>query len=282
MQERFVLGVMIGLISYSFLYLGKGIQKYAVDGITATKSLKTKHSGIWIFGTVLTALPVFLQWTALLFAPIKMIAPLEGFGLIVLLVFSRFFLKEKITALEITGTAAVIAGIILIAVFFEENPVSRPVFNPVPIYFLLFPLLALECIILVLCIRAGWPAAGYVIGFSAGTAMALQTLSKRISSIPGFALYGSIGVFVFAPLTLFITQLGFTRARAVEVVPAFTSASIIVATLSGFFILSERLLPPQIIGIILVSAGAVCMTAFRNRTGRTPASKGGKPLRSRS
>ena len=108
---------------------------------------------------------------------------------------------------------------------------------------------------------------GYIIGFTAGTAMAFQTLAKRISTVPGFPVYGIIGVIVFAPLTLFITQVGFARSKANQVVPAFTAASIVVATVSGYLILGERLLPPQFAGIFLVAAGAVFMTAFR-KTGQ--------------
>ena len=260
---------MIGLVSYASLYIGKGIQKHAVDGIKEAKSLKTKHSGVWIIGTVLTALPVFLQWGALLFAPIKLIAPLEGIGLIVLLVFSYRFLREKITAVEIAGSAAVIAGIFLIALFLKEGTAAAEEVAASRLLYILLPLALAETVLVLFCLRLRMPVTGYMIGFTAGTAMAFQTLSKRISTVPGFPIFGIIGVIVFAPLTLFITQVGFARAKANQVVPAFTAASILVATLSGYLILGERLLPPQFAGIILVAAGAVCMTAFRKPAART-------------
>jgi len=70
------IGLIIGILAYVLLYLGKGIQKYAIEGLKIDKSIKFKHSGIWIFGTVLTTTYFFVQWAALFFAPINIIAPL--------------------------------------------------------------------------------------------------------------------------------------------------------------------------------------------------------------
>ena len=47
------IGLIIGILAYVMLYLGKGIQKYAIEGFKIDKSIKSKHSGTWIFGTVL-------------------------------------------------------------------------------------------------------------------------------------------------------------------------------------------------------------------------------------
>lgn len=84
------MGLIIGIIAYIAVYVGKGIQKYAIEGLKVDKTVKSKHSGIWIVGTILTSSYFFLQWIALLFAPINIIAPLEGIGLITLLFFSYY------------------------------------------------------------------------------------------------------------------------------------------------------------------------------------------------
>ena len=264
-QQRIFLGLTIGLVSYSSLYLGKGIQKYAVEGIKSAKTLKTKHSGIWIAGTVLTALPVFLQWAALLFAPVNLIAPLEGIGLIILLLYASRKLKENISFTEAAAAGLVTLGIFLTAFFSRNGFTAGPdgtgsVSLPRVLYFLL-PLAVFEAVLVFSALKFRLKSAGYIIGFTAGTVMAFQTLSKRISGFSGFAVYGIIGVVIFAPLTLFITQLGFTRADASKVVPAFTASSILTATAAGVLILSEQIAPVQIAGTALVAAGAVIMTA---------------------
>ncbi|MCD6570284.1 MAG: hypothetical protein J7L53_06235, partial [Deltaproteobacteria bacterium] len=68
---RILFGLILGVISYISLYTGKGIQKYAIEGFKADRTIKikSKHSGIWIFGTILTALFMFIQWAALNYAP---------------------------------------------------------------------------------------------------------------------------------------------------------------------------------------------------------------------
>jgi drug/metabolite transporter (DMT)-like permease len=264
-QQRIFLGLTIGLISYSTLYLGKGIQKFAVEGIKSAKTLKTKHSGIWIVGTVLTTLPAFLQWAALLLAPVNLIAPMEGIGLIILLFYASRKLHEKISIIEAAAVGLVILGIFLTA-FFSRGDFATgadrtgSISLPRVLYFLL-PLTAVETILVLVALKLRLRTSGYILGFTAGTVMAFQTLSKRISGFPGFAVHGIIGVVIFASLTIFVTQLGFTRAEASQVVPAFTAASIITATAAGVLILSEKIAPAQIAGTALVAAAVVVMTA---------------------
>ena len=89
-----IIGFFIGIIAYTLLYLGKGFQKYGIEILKEEKSLK--NSIIWIFGTILTSLYMFIQWLALLYAPINIIAPLDAFGLIILMLFSYFVLKEGV------------------------------------------------------------------------------------------------------------------------------------------------------------------------------------------
>ena len=84
------MGLVLGIIAYLSQYLGKGIQKFAIEGYKHRGKYagKGKNTGIWIFGTLLTAIYMFIQWIALIFAPINLIAPIEGLGLIVLVFFS--------------------------------------------------------------------------------------------------------------------------------------------------------------------------------------------------
>lgn len=35
------------------LYVGKGIKNYAIEGLKVDNSIKSKHSGTWIFGIIL-------------------------------------------------------------------------------------------------------------------------------------------------------------------------------------------------------------------------------------
>jgi uncharacterized membrane protein len=111
-----IIGVFIGGFAYILQYIGKGIQKYAIEGFKEQKTIKTKHSGYWILGTILTSLFVFVQWIPLVFfhTPMNIIAPLEGIGLISLILFSYFVLKESVGRLEMLGISYIISGTVLI------------------------------------------------------------------------------------------------------------------------------------------------------------------------
>jgi uncharacterized membrane protein len=87
MGFELLLGLLLGILAYSFLYLAEGIEKYAIEGIKEVKTLKSKNSFIWIIGVLFNAIYMFVQWEALKHAPISLIAPLNGFGLVVLLIF---------------------------------------------------------------------------------------------------------------------------------------------------------------------------------------------------
>jgi drug/metabolite transporter (DMT)-like permease len=111
--------------------------------------------------------------------------------------------------------------------------------------------------------KTGHRFEGVVFGFTAGTMMAFQSISKRISTISEALLPGIILTCIFAILTLLITQIGFTRAKASQVVSSFTSASILVASVASIFILSESMNGLQFLGIAAVVMGVLFITIFR-------------------
>ncbi len=271
-------GISIGLISYLLLYIGKGIQKYAIEGFKESKddptkekrkkTVKTaKNSGIWIFGTILTALFLFIQWIPLTVfdTPMNLIAPLEGFGLIVLLLFSYFVLKEKITRIEISGAAIVILGIILINVLATAPTelIREDInFNAFWIFFgFIFGIEILGILVTVLLLKnTRW--SGILIAFLAGTCMAWQTLSKRISGISGLSLIFVFVVITFAIATLGLTQWAFTKIQANLVVPIFTSVSIILTAILGKFVINELIKPIQIIGMGVIVVGVILISSL--------------------
>lgn len=115
------LGLFLGLVAYCLLYLAKGIEKYAIEGIKGVKTVKSKHSGIWIFGVSLNAAYMFIQWVALNYAPVNVIAPLNGIGLVALLIFSYYVLKEKITKIEFVGVMIIVFGTVISSLFNSNN-----------------------------------------------------------------------------------------------------------------------------------------------------------------
>jgi drug/metabolite transporter (DMT)-like permease len=260
-----VFGFIIGIIAYVLLFLGKGIQKYAIEGLKVDKTIKSKNSGLWIFGLILTTSFMFIQWAALIFAPINLIAPLQGLGLIVLMVFSHYVLKEAIQRIQLLGVILIITGTIIITLF---NPntgeISAEIFN-----FGLYMIFSLSIIggalITVIISKINnWIAAGLILGAISGIFSAFQTSSKRITAIPDemITLFFTGITFIMAIFTLLTTQFAFTKANANIVVPCYTAISIPLAVFTGVIALNEIIEFVQIIGIILIIVGVIFLTAF--------------------
>ena len=266
-----IIGLSTGFIAYTILYLGKGIQKYAVEGFKdqGKVNVKDKNTGIWIIGTILTSIYMFIQWVALFFAPINLIAPIEAIGLIVLVIFSFYILKEDISKLQIIGIGLIIIGTILITIFNVNS--SEVEFNDFQIeLFLIFSLtiIFIEFIAILISKLNNSKRTGLILGITAGTFMAFQTVTKRITAIPNaiLSLTFTFITFIFAILTLIMTQYAFTKAKANVVVPCFTSASIILAVLISYITLNEIIVVSQIVGFVIIVFGIIFLTAFTSET----------------
>ncbi len=263
------IGLAIGVLSFVTLYIGKGLQKYAIEGVKTKKSLKNKHSAIWVLGTALAFAFMFVHWAALKFAPVNLIAPLEGTGLVTLMVFSHYVLEESISRVEIMGVVLIIGGTALASLFNTNTAgIATTHFSMTAFLGVCGPLVVIGIIPVSMSKANGYKYAGFSIGFSAGSMMALQTLTKRLSFIEDLTLVFSPLALMFGTATLAITQFAFTKAQANQVVPCFTSASIIIATLAGRLVLRETLVSMQVVGIVTILTGVVMLTAFHQSTQR--------------
>ena len=214
----------------------------------------------------MTSIYVFIQWAALIFAPVNLIAPLESLGLVVLILFSYFVLKEGISNLQIVGIILILIGTVLITIFsLNTNDLQYEDFNQITFFIFTITLIVVEIIGILISKYNNYKAAGLIIGISAGTFMALQTVTKRITAIPNpvLALIFTFLSFGTMILTFLFTQFAFAKANANIVVPCFTSASIIIAVLIGVTALSEELILIQIFGIIIIVTGVILLSFFR-------------------
>ena len=264
---KIIIGLSIGFIAYTLLYLVKGFQKYAIEGFKdqGKVKVKNKNTGIWIFGTILTSVYMFIQWAALFFAPINLIAPIEALGLIVLAFFSYFILKEEISKLQIIGISLIIVGTVLITSF--NINASEIEFNDFRIdLFLIYSLtiMIIELIAILISKLNEFEILGLILSITAGTFMAFQTVTKRITVIPNatLSLIFTFITFLLAILTLLSTQYAFKKAKANIVVPYSTSVSIIIAVLISSISLNEIIVVLQIVGVFIIVLGIIILTAF--------------------
>ncbi len=116
----FGISIISGLIYTACYNIGFVLEKKAIqkmpeekkDGtVTLIKSILTNK--LWLLGLFLTIASMGFYYVALLWAPLSAIAPLSGFGLIVLVTYAHIDLKESLKKLEIVGFVLVLIGIIV-------------------------------------------------------------------------------------------------------------------------------------------------------------------------
>ncbi len=259
-----LLGIFLAIVAYACLYLGKGIQKYALVGYTkkgAIRKEKTKNTGIWIGGLILTTSFMFIHLFALKFAPISVIAPFEGLGLIILCFFSYFVLKEPIDLKKGTGILLIVMGLIMTAIFMPSPETIPLAFDWVLFLILLCTIMGCFTLLGLYSKTHHYTAAGVIFGAFGGAFMCFQTLTKRITWIPNYGYFVAF-MFGFAIATLIMTNFGFLKAKAVVVVPSFTAMSISLPTVLAIFIFDEPVILLQWVGIAIIILGVIFLTAF--------------------
>lgn len=265
-QINLILGVFIGILAYTMQNIGKGIQKYAIEGFKEQKTIKTKHSGYWIIGTILTSLFVFVQWIplALFHTPMNLIAPLEGIGLISLILFSYFVLKEKMRIFEFFGILLIIFGTVIINLNVMISGELLLVNLHLAEFWLILIIISLFSIIFYFVFKKkSHFFNGIILSLIAGCCMAFQTLSKRITDINELIIIFTFVTFFFAIITLVFSQLAFAKTNANIVVPCFTSTSIIMTILLGVFVIEEAITTIQYFGVGCIIIGVILLTGFK-------------------
>lgn len=234
------------------------MQKFGIEGFKNNRSLKSKESSIWIIGTVLTALFVFIQWIplTLFHTPLSLIAPLEGLGLIASSFFSYFILKEKFSKLDYLGLSLIISGTIINNI--NEHTSHKLVISDLNINFfwaIFVSFVIIATISIPLLVRFSCKAAGQIMALIAGACMAFQTLTKRITDIDELSIIFTFVTFFFSLSTFGLMQFAFSKADANVIVPTFASASIVLTSIFGVLIVHEPLALLQYIGIPMIVVG---------------------------
>jgi hypothetical protein len=115
----FSLSILSGLTSFSLYNIGFALEKKAIQKLPEDKKEKTLillktilKNPLWLLGLFLTIISVGFYFVALLWAPFSAIAPLGGFGLIILVIYAHIDLKESFKKLEIISFFLILIGII--------------------------------------------------------------------------------------------------------------------------------------------------------------------------
>jgi multidrug transporter EmrE-like cation transporter len=284
MNTTFLLGAALGMLGALSINIGKGVQKLKVQVFRQGRAmLKPPHRrdlGIWIVGMLITAtsaVPISLGMK-LTESP-STIGAMTGVGLIGLVIFASRVVKEPMSRRDFAGIALVVVGTSVLGYLgglnkptgrhFETWHMARSVAFP-------FVFGIAGCIAARFWTRLHAVAWGTMAGIFLGSSFFLADAALVKSGGDFFGQlrnpypYVAFGIGVGAMVA---TQIGFLKGRALEVVPAVNSATIIIPVILEILLYARYPRPMAgvmiatiVTGVYLLSTG----TAVKVSSGPTP------------
>jgi drug/metabolite transporter (DMT)-like permease len=266
--------ILIAFTGYSLLNLSQAVQKV---GLLFDRQKFIKKWLIWFSGTLGTIISMGIVMVALAMGKVSIVSSMAGCGLIVLAVFSHFFLKERISILAIMGIILIILGSGLVGLLNKPSGESKINFLSIIIYPLIF-----SGIYLILWFFGhnskfkGFIAGGFS-GMLAGLAILFQkalVIHGNIFSLSHITenylmilknpyLYLWLGLTVVSFLVL---QFSYHLGTSINIISFFNVNLIIVPVIGGIFIFKENLNIWQWISIFLIIAGVVLLSRKKKET----------------
>jgi len=262
-----VLAISLQLIAASVNFIGMTIQKKAATemplianevGLFASiKNMLTNKA--WIFGFLLNSSSTIFAAGAFALASITVLQPLYGFGLIVLVIFIHFYLKEKINRLDILGVSLGIVGIIIIGVTAKaleqisyQSLITLFTSRNGIIFFSIFLSIALLSYIISEKTTKTVSLVFLVISSAIWTATqnlftkAVATAIRDVGFIEAFFGEGWLFCWSFVFLYFFVSIIGiillniaYQKGSGVIILPIWAAIQVIIPVLSGIIIFQE-------------------------------------------
>jgi multidrug transporter EmrE-like cation transporter len=285
-----LLVILLGILSSTQIHLAKALER---QGIEVFDQLRLRFQGKsqaelgGLKKPFIYSLGLFLNFTVFIYAmfvvPLggttALFTSMYGMGLVALLGYSAWVMKEHITRLELIGCVAIMVGTLVIGVENIYRP--APQMSQMSIAPALISILILlsGCIALVVTgqLRRNPNLVGLTFGLAAGILGCLDPFLKGLSQAAGgadrflpqipFGWIILVSSFLVGQMAMIITQWGFIhRARANSLVPAYNCSYIIVPILlQALHLPGYTLYFSTLLGLGLIIAGIVTMRAFTSK-----------------
>ena len=285
MQSIF-LAILFGIIANSFLYIGLVLEKKGASELPNIENTGTVQNILnfvknprWLWGFIMTNIQMLFYWLALAFGPISLVSPMLGVGLIVLIIFSRYYLGEKINKPMYFGILVIIIGIAMLGATSKPDNTTYTYSQLLTILvqpnaIIINVILILGSILpVIICTAIKYCYADILCGIGSGFANAFGAVYSKFM-VAGINL-GQWEFYVFLILliigntaSMVIQQLGFQKGQAVGLVPMYTVLSLILPALVGVWLFDEWLgnssviVSLNVIAMIAVSVGTVLLAFF--------------------
>nr|MDO8117844.1 hypothetical protein [Candidatus Sigynarchaeota archaeon] len=120
------------LNTFSFIFQKKGQLAIGGEYQGIKRVFKSITTPLWLLGFIMNVSTFPLTILAISMGFLSIIMPLNNFGLLILVIFGRAYLKERISKIELAGISILALGCIILGMFYPtEN--TTPVIEPVAI-----------------------------------------------------------------------------------------------------------------------------------------------------
>jgi drug/metabolite transporter (DMT)-like permease len=289
---RYSIAILLGILAFTLKNIGYTLQK---KGVAEVATIPGKHRirdyfgrKIWVIGIALPFTGALILIVAYWFGPISIVMPFMGTGLVALVLFSRFFLEERIERIEWISVAIIFAGIIVLGSFggsIDDTTIGlqdaiRRVTDLSGISFLCSPVIL--CICAVMFAYGGRTMkAGLVLAVSAGIFGGTSLLMLKLMTF-GMKDYANthnadtlttlaipvLLFFAFTILAIWLLTQALKKGKAIVIAPAYSAIQMLHPILGGVFIYGEwdRLSPLPIAmesaGILMIGISIVILSVY--------------------
>ena len=281
MNIEFIFGVLLGILAALLLNIGKGVQKLKVHVFLQGRRMFSKEHRrdlvIWALGLAMTAASAVPYSAGLLLSKSpSSVSAMTGVGLIGLSIFAVLVIGEKLRSRDWVGIILVVVGTSVLAYLGAGKEAQAKQFLDRSLVITVSVLVIVATVACVVVFRLR-KLHGMTFGLAAGLCIGLAIfiadagLVRSGDSLSGQFLtpYPYVAIF-FAAAATAVTQVGFLRGRAVEVVPS-VNAAIILFPLILEGIIYHQLPPVSILAfVVVVVAGVLLLStgvAARAETG---------------
>jgi drug/metabolite transporter (DMT)-like permease len=270
---------VFGLVSTCLVHLGKAMERQGIEIFSRTKNttIQRKKPLIYTVGFALHNSVVLWQLIALQFSSAAVFSCVFGVGLIVLLLYSRYFLGEQISRSELIGALSIVIGTVIIGVVLLGEPAPSETVNFLNLYVLLIVLVVIIGVSVGVSLKSKAGIA-IVFGICAGILGSLDNALKRIGLQKGIDNVGNgqtlpffVLSFVAGASALIMCQVAFVKkAEASKLVPAYNSVYVAFPIVLELVIFETYYVSVwKVVALAFIVAGMLLTNGFNaNKTDR--------------
>ncbi|MHA1369233.1 MAG: hypothetical protein ACTSWN_14000 [Promethearchaeota archaeon] len=287
--EAVLFGIIFGLIGSCTLNLGKSLQKQGIELFERQRMAGSKRARkglIWIVGSSLSMIQPLFQTIGQTIggASATVYSAMFGVGIAVVLFYSYKVLKESINRFEIIGTILIILGTVVFGIVSILDALDagedgggdatsggeREINWSNFMISMIFTAVAFVLIsIYTLKTKRLW---GVIFGLIGGSLGGLDNVFKSLSKSSAIEDWGTFSgftsVFYYISFALgsgafLLTNVGYSRGKAITVVPAYSAFYILMPMVIEGIIFLDMPNILQIVGVGICVVGVVLSTRFR-------------------